>query len=469
MGVLPLVATIHDVIALGPGVCAAFEAVFCGVSRLAGARLRGYTPSSMLHRRRVLWLVCAALPGAALQLASCSSSEPSNNAQPDAAADVTPSTPIDSGGKRPDAGPDAQVNRTPPVLPQCLGTTIPLKTSGEKSYVKVLMSEPDAGAPDAALGPDADAGDASIVVDAGGPTVIGDFLIDFGANGSTVDLAGFKSTPPPTPSQCFGDAAAPGAFCYFPHFDFFGSWGSVGLATADYSILFSSVRQSGIIGTDFLAVYPFTLDYVNQKIWKATKETFCTDAQLLAAGFSPIPTGGFYTNDTKKLRPLSEVVSSTDAAVNNFVVPNIPTVPITVGGVSALAQLDTGYDDRIIRHSININEALLAQIQAKDPTLLTRSEDDDLFLTTCVPGLNQKGTAYKLRAGTPVNFTGEGGGIGRADTGNVLFVKEKVKDAERCGGIDTWTVPAAQMGASFLVDAQAVIFDPFASRVWIPK
>jgi len=421
----------------------------------------------MLHRRRLVWLVCAALPGAALQLASCSSTEQAENKQADAAADVVPSTPADSG-KKPDAGPDAQVNRTPPVLPQCLGIKIPLKTAGEKSYVKVLMSEPDAGVPDAGGSADANAGDAA-PVDAGGPTVIGDFLIDFGANGSTIDLGGFKSTPPPTPSQCFGDAAAPGAFCNFPHFDFFGPWGTVGLNTADYGFLFSSVRQSGIIGTDFLAIYPFTLDYVNQKIWKATKESFCTDAQLLAAGFSPIPTSGFYTNDTKKLRPLSEVVSSTDAAVNNFVVPNIPTVPITVGGVSALAQLDTGYDDRIIRHSININEALLAQIEAKDPTLLTRSEDDDLFLTTCVGGLNQKGRAYKLRAGTPVNFIGEGGGIGRADTGSVLFVKEKVKDAERCGGIDTWTVPAAQMGASFLVDAQAVIFDPFASRVWIPK
>jgi hypothetical protein len=32
-----------------------------------------------------------------------------------------------------------------------------------------------------------------------------------------------------------------------------------------------------------------------------------------------------------------------------------------------------------------------------------------------------------------------------------------------------WTVPAAQMGASFLVDAQAVVFDPISSRVWLPK
>jgi hypothetical protein len=48
-------------------------------------------------------------------------------------------------------------------------------------------------------------------------------------------------------------------------------------------------------------------------------------------------------------------------------------------------------------------------------------------------------------------------------------VKVVLPEADRCGGIETWTVPAAQMGASFLVDAQAVVFDPISSRVWLPK
>ena len=56
-----------------------------------------------------------------------------------------------------------------------------------------------------------------------------------------------------------------------------------------------------------------------------------------------------------------------------------------------------------------------------------------------------------------------------ADTGELVFVKETLEEAKACGGIETWTVPAAQMGASFLVDAQAVVIDPFASRVWLPR
>lgn len=68
-----------------------------------------------------------------------------------------------------------------------------------------------------------------------------------------------------------------------------------------------------------------------------------------------------------------------------------------------------------------------------------------------------------------MNFVTQGGGVGRNDTGTILFVKERLPEAERCGGIETWTVPAAQIGASFLVDAQAVVFDPITSRVWVPK
>lgn len=417
-------------------------------------------------RRRITWLIIALCPAALVQAASCSDS----GTTPTEDGGGTVLTPVDAA-KKTDTSTEgdgfAPVVRKPPVLPTCLGTSIAMKTSGEKSYVKVNMSSPDGGAPPVDAG---DAGDAA-PVDAAAPTgpSIGDFLLDFGANGSTVDFKGFKTSPAPTPSSCLGDPAIPGATCYFDHFDFFGPWGRVGLVTADYGFLFSSVRQSGIVGTDFLANYPFTLDYDGSRIFRGSKDAFCTDAQLLAAGFSPIPTGGFYTNDPRKLRPLSEVISTPDAAATqNIVVPNVPTVPLSIGGVRALAQIDSGYDDRVTRHAMNVNQALLLQIQLKDPGLLTRDPEQDLFLTTCA-GLNQKAEAYVLRKGTPVDFIGEGGVVGRHDEGNVIFVKERVPAADRCGGIDTWTVPAAQIGASFLVDAYAVVFDPFASRMWIPK
>ena len=339
------------------------------------------------------------------------------------------------------------------MLPGCIGTSIDLVPSGERGYVNVNMG--------------GDGGDAG--PDANTAAVPGDFLLDFGANSSTIDLAAFAPPGPPKPTSCNGDAAAPGAICYFNPFDFFGLWGTVGLVTADYSFLFNSVKQAGIIGTDFLSSYPFTIEYTNQKVWKSAA-SFCTDAQLLGAGLAPIPASGFYTNNVNNLRPLSDVIKDPDAAATSgYVVPNVPTIPITVAGVSALAQLDTGYDDRITRHSININEAFLQQLLAKDATKLKRTKGKDLYLTTCVPGLSQLGAAWVLAPGTEVNFIGEGSTIGRRDKGTIVFVKEKLAAAERCGGIETWTVPAAQMGASFLVDAQAVIFDPLSSRVWIPK
>jgi hypothetical protein len=410
----------------------------------------------MARSVRAWWLLCAVLPGLFLELSSCSDDAASAGDPADAAPDTKqrPAPVEDAEAEDADAG----VTKPPPVLPACMGSSVPLVPSGERAYVGVSFGS-DAG------GGAGDAGDAG---DAG--AIIGDFLLDFGANGSTVDLKGFPATGAPTPASCLGDASAPGALCSFDHFDFFGLWGTVQLYTADYGFLFNSVRQAGIIGTDFLSNYPFALDYGHQLVWRSQIGTFCTDAQLLGAGLSPLPAGGFYTNKPGTLRPLSDVINDPDAAATTgFSVPNIPTVPITIAGVSALAQLDTGYDDRIIRHSININDAMLQRLLAESPDKITRRQSKDLYLTTCVPGLSQLGAAYSLAPGTAVNFVGAGGTVARNDTGSILFVKERLPAAERCGGIETWTVPAAQMGASFLFDAQAVVFDPTTSRVWLPK
>jgi hypothetical protein len=343
--------------------------------------------------------------------------------------------------------------RVPPMLPSCLGDALPFLRSGEKSYVNVAMSPAEGGTPD------------------GAPWVqsTGAFVVDFGSNGSSIDFGGFKGSVPPTPLSCNGDPKLPGASCAFPYFDFFGTWGTVYLSTADFSAIFSSIRQAGIVGTDFLSAFPVTMDHVARQLLRGSTSAFCTDPQLIAAGFVPLPTAGFYVHDTSKLRPLSDVVTTPDAGVQNFVVPNVPTVPIAVGGVNALAQLDTGFDDRLQRHSLNVNKAFLAALLQKDSDMLVRSEADDIFLTTCVDGFSQKAEAWILRKGTPVDFLSDGGVVGRRDFGNVVYVKDAPPEVKACGGIGTWTVPAAQVGASFMVDAYAVVFDPMTSRVWMPK
>jgi hypothetical protein len=66
-------------------------------------------------------------------------------------------------------------------------------------------------------------------------------------------------------------------------------------------------------------------------------------------------------------------------------------------------------------------------------------------------------------------FVGLDGGTAHAETDAVLFAKNTPPAARVCGGIGTWSVPAAQVAASFYVADGLVVFDPLASQVWIPR
>jgi len=399
----------------------------------------------------LLSFVLAPLALGATALAACSDD------------DATPAAPTEDGGngadakKRVDGEPDpnetldssADAPQTPIILPSCVGTSLPMKLDGVRAFVNVAMrSEPD-----------------------GGFTSKGNFVVDYGTTSSTIDLKGFgdAGSEAPIPESCNGDASAPGAACQFQGFDFFGDWGRVYLSTADHGTLFGAIRQAGIIATDFLSLYPHTLDFKHNMIYRSEIAAFCTDTQLLGAGFRPVSTKGFFTtNPQTGLRPLSEVLDDPDGGTKNFTVPNVPTVAITIAGVAAIAQLDTGYEDRLERRSINVNEALFAQLNTT-PGLLTRDALIDLYVTTCEAGLNEQLEGYHLPPGKTLEFIGEGGSVARVDSAVAVYLKHRRADTKKCGGISTWTVPAAQVGASFFIDAQALIIDPASSRVWIPK
>jgi hypothetical protein len=397
----------------------------------------------MRSRSHVLFgLAFALLPGAIMTVASCG--DETSNADPEADARADARRRDGSSEEELDAEADADAFVKPVNIPACVGASIPMPVSGVRAFVEIpLGSLPD-----------------------GGYSAKGPWVIDFGSIGSTIDMHAFGDAGPPSATFCGADASAPGINCTFQGFDFFGDWGQVYLRTADHSTLFGGVRQAGILATDFLMHNPFALDFTRQKLHRNDVGAFCTDAQLLGAGFRPIPTGGFYSSDLSKLRPLSEVLDKPDATAG-FTVPNVPTVPITIAGFSALAQLDTGYEDRLSRRSMNVNEALFAQLNAQ-PGLLQRYVDLDLFVTTCVPGLSERLEGYLLPPGATVDFIGEGGAIARSDEATAVYLKHTKDETFSCGGISTWTVPAAQVGASFFIDAQALIVDPTASRVWLP-
>jgi hypothetical protein len=405
-----------------------------------------------MRRAFVLSLISSCAVALAMTMSSCSDETPAASA-PDGGDEANAQRPPPKDPEPDlDAGPDA--TRPPVIVPSCVGDVRPLVVSGRRVYIDVVLPS------------DADGG-------ADGGKTMGSWVVDYGTTGTTIDFGAWTendaSGPPPYPTSCAGDASAPGAYCLFSSFDFFGDWGQVELRTDTHSTLVGAKRQAGILGTDFLSVRAFTLDYTGQKMYSATASTFCTETQLLGAGFAPLPSDGFFTSDLSKLRPLSDVLVDPDGGTAGFTVPNVPTVPIAIGGVDALAQLDTGYEDRLVPYSININEALYAKIVAKDPTILDRDTAKDLFATTCVPLYSEPLRAYRLKAGATIDFIAEGGSVARTEPTAHIYVKERSDTTRPCGGISTWTVPAAQVGSSFYADAQVMIFDPVASRVWVPK
>lgn len=405
-----------------------------------------------MRRAFVLSLISASAMAVALTMASCSDESPATSTPDDGGgADGQRPPPKDS---EPDLDGGADATKPIVIVPSCAGDVRPLTVSGRRVYIDIVVPA------------DADAG-------ADGGKTSGSWVVDYGTTGTTIDFGAWTendaSGPPPFASSCAGDRSLPGAYCLFSSFDFFFDWGQVELRTDTHSTLVGAKRQAGILGTDFLSVRAFTLDYTNQKMYSAGASTFCTETQLLAAGFAPLPSDGFFTSDLSKLRPLSDVLDDPDGGTANFTVPNVPTVPIAIGGVDALAQLDTGYEDRLVPYSININEALYTKIVAKDPTILDRDTAKDLFATTCVPLYSEPLRAYRLKQGATFDFIAEGGAVARSGPTAHIYVKERSDKTRPCGGISTWTVPAAQVGSSFYADAQVMIFDPAASRVWVPK
>lgn len=291
----------------------------------------------------------------------------------------------------------------------------------------------------------------------------GYLALDFGASVSSVTPANFPGEPKPAP--------LPGSADRFADFVFFGSWGSVTLRpqpqpavgtlrTADGR---AAIAQAGVVGTDFLAQHVYTLDYRGGHLWRAAPGRFCGDAVMRAGGWRALSTQDYYGAQPAALRcPLAGAAPGGCA--------NIPTVPLRIGRVTALAQLDTGYDDGRQPLSVNINAALFDALRAAGLKLEPRP-DIALQLSTCVAGVSERVEAWRLPAGTPFGLVDTEGRLlprpaAPGGTAVTLFVKRTPPAAAGCGGIGTWAQPAAQLGASFVAGG-ALVVDPFSARVWL--
>jgi len=273
------------------------------------------------------------------------------------------------------------------------------------------------------------------------------FIIDFGTNGSSIDVQGFDRDVMPHAKK---DSLINGEhFLTFQKFDL-----DVGDAAfyvrPTTAAMPDGMKQTGIVGTDFLSDYVYTLDYMNQWIYKSVKPLFVKDSILLAAGFKPASSKGYYANDLSQLHP-------------NTV--NCPVVPVKIGSVSAEALVDPGFDDFVHYHSININQAFYNALIKANIQLVPMNEKPE-SLSTCDSAVRELVTGYTLAPGTTFSIICKDGRSILISSDVHIMVKETPDAAKGCFGIGSWGVPGAQIGASFLKEAKIVIFDPFSSTVW---
>jgi hypothetical protein len=175
-------------------------------------------------------------------------------------------------------------------------------------------------------------------------------------------------------------------------------------------------------------------------------------------------TAGFFAHNLATLKPKDDFAPA-DAGVS---IPNSPEVTVSFAGATASAMVDTGFNDAVHAGAVNINAAFLAAILGQDDSALVRDPSLDQTLTSCT-GEDEQTAAYRPTAGNVLEFIAIDGSVARS-VSTVLFYVKPASNAETiCGGIGAWTVPAAQLGASFDEGAGMVVFDPITSRVWIPK
>lgn len=260
------------------------------------------------------------------------------------------------------------------------------------------------------------------------------FLVDWGTTGSAIDPRAFS---PATPQP------AAGTYNQWNGFDFFGPWATVTLGVQDLSHFTGPPPQAGILGTDFLSLDAYLVDWTTRIIARVD----CTDLQLEAAGLTPFSVAGSFS-DTPATLPAG--------------VPNVPAVPLKLGTATAFpAQVDTGYGDALYGPAININRALFDRIP---PGVLTRAPSADLALSTCVPGVTESVPAYRVAAPHAAELV-DRRGTAHPISGAWVFLKDTPSAARSCGGIGTWSSPAAQLGVS--VVARQAVFDPGRAAVWL--
>ena len=158
--------------------------------------------------------------------------------------------------------------------------------------------------------------------------VSGYFLLDFGATTSSLSARVFATSTEPVKSVIL---SLPG----FHHGVF---------ELKRYDLPRENVdSQLGVIGTDFLSL--LSVQITESAVFLG--EQPCQPTTMRAHGFVPISQEHFFSSDPSAMEARR---------------PNVPIVFLRLGATRVWAQIDTGYDDGIYPHSVDINQALYERL-----------------------------------------------------------------------------------------------------------
>jgi hypothetical protein len=253
--------------------------------------------------------------------------------------------------------------------------------------------------------------------------VTGPFLLDYGATRSSLSAASFSG---PDGSMRTAAISLPG----IERADFH--------LARYYLLLQPGKGQLGVIGDDLLS--QFTVQLTDSTAFLSAET--CRPQELMARGFTPVAQSGFFSSDPSKI---------------TSGLPNVPIIFLRLGDVRVWAQIDTGYEDFVYSHSVDINQALFDRL-VQSGIKLDRINDIDIW--TC-EGREHR-PVYRIK-GRPMTIENESGkAILKTEDFHLV-----VKSPNSCGGIADMHEPAAQLGASFLDLFGDVIFDPKNTTVWL--
>jgi hypothetical protein len=196
--------------------------------------------------------------------------------------------------------------------------------------------------------------------------------------------------------------------------------------------------QLGVIGANLLS--RLTVQLTANAAYLGVQP--CRRETLIARGLVPISQDGFFSSEPPTTRTR---------------LPNVPVVFVRLGDVRAFAQIDTGYEDAVYAHSVDINQALFDRL-VQSGIKLDKAGDVDIW--TCDG--RERRPRYAVRDRALGVEDEQSKTIAQIDDFHLI-----VKPPDACGGIADMTEPAAQLGASFLRLFGTVVFDPKNGTVWL--